>query len=351
VEFQIDAAAAPADQSAVITATLGEEVVQETVTIGALRHARLSVPGRRLVKYGTEVRFSVFSSEPGSSLSVTSLPPGASFDAASGTFDWIPAAAQQGTYQLTFNAVSPTGELIAEDVDLEVDLGAPAITRVINAASHSREAACSPGAIGRLEGRWLGGESAASDASGGSLRLAGTAVIVNGDAVPVLYASATRVDFLCPASVPGSQLQIVAETAGGRSRAVQTTARELAPGLFSIDGSDRGQGVALHAGGSSLVMVRNSQYAAQPAQPGDVIALYATGLGGASNASVRIGNTVVAADSLDKIPGLPGVWLLSVTVPRGEIGNAVGLSVTCRIANEVRVSSNQIRIAIEAPDR
>jgi uncharacterized protein (TIGR03437 family) len=328
------------------------EVVQETVTISVPHHSRLSAPGRRLVKHGTEVRFSVFSSEPGSSLSVTSLPPGASFDASSGTFDWVPTAAQQGTYQVGFNALSPTGELITEDVELEVDSGAPAITRVINAASHSQDAACSPGAIGRLEGRWLSEESASvSDASGNSLRLSGTAVMVNGDAVPILYASPTRVDFLCPASVPGSQLQIVVETAGGLSQAAQTTARELTPGLFSIDGSDAGQGMVVHAGGSSLVMVRNYHYAAQPAQPGDVIALYATGMGGASKASVQIGNTKVEANSLDKVPGLPGLWLLSVTVPRGEVGNTVGLSIIGRMSNEVSVPSNQIRIAIEAPGR
>ena len=175
------------------------------------------------MKYGAEVRFSVFSPDQGDSLSVTSLPPGASFDAASGTFDWTPTAAQQGTYQVTFNALTPTGELVTEDVEVEVDAGAPAITKVINAASHSQDAACSPGAIGRLEGRWLSDESAAaSDASGSSLRLSGTAVLVNGDAVPILYASNTRVDFLCPASVPGSQRSDrCRECSSGRSQSVE----------------------------------------------------------------------------------------------------------------------------------
>jgi hypothetical protein len=72
-----------------------------------------------------------------------------------------------------------------------------------------------------------------------------------------------------------------------------------------------------------------------------------------SRASVQIGNTEVEveADSLDKVPGLTGLWLVSVTVPKGEDGNAVGLSVTGRMANDVRVSSNQIRIAIETPGR
>jgi uncharacterized protein (TIGR03437 family) len=169
--------------------------------------------------------------------------------------------------------------------------------------------------------------------------------MVNGDAVPVLYASATRVDFLCPASVPGSHLQIAVETAGGRSEAAETIAQELAPGVFSIDGSGAGQGMVLHAGGSSLVMVRNYHYAAQPAQPGDVITLYATGMEGASKASVRIGNTEVEPESFDTLPGL---IVLSVKVPLGEVGNAVGLSVVGRMSNGASVSSNQIHIAVEA---
>jgi uncharacterized protein (TIGR03437 family) len=304
------------------------------------------------VKYGTEVRFPVFGSDPGASLSVTSLPPGASFDAASGTFAWIPTAAQQGTYEVTFSALLPTGETISEQVELEVGAGAPSVTKVINAASHSSEGACSPGAIGRLEGRWLGGESAASDTSGSSLRLSGTAVRVNGDAVPILYASASRVDFLCPASAPGSPLEIVVETAGGRSPAVQTTTRELSPGIFSADDSGTGQGMVLHADGSSLVMVRNYRHAAQPAQSGDVVTLYATGMEGVTKASVRIGNVEVVANSLDKVPGLPGLWLLSVTIPHGaEIGKAVVLSIGGQMSDGVSVRSNQIRIAIEAPGR
>jgi len=109
--------------------------------------------------------------------------------------------------------------------------------------------------------------------------------------------------------------------------------------------------MVLDAGGSSLVMVRNYRYAAQPAQPGDVIAFYATGMEGVSKASVRIGNTEVETNSLDKVPGLLGLWLLSVTVPRGEVGNAVGLSLAGRVSDQVSASSNQIHIAIEASGR
>jgi uncharacterized protein (TIGR03437 family) len=351
VEFQIDAASAAAG-SAEIAARLGMEVVQDRVTVERSRRPVLSVPHRKLLKSGTEVSFRVFGMDADARVSATSLPAGATFDPATGNFDWTPTETQEGMYRVIFNGFSPTGEMTTESAELEVDGGAPAITRVINAASQSLDAVCSPGAIGRIEGRWLSGESAAvSDTSGNSLRLSGTAVTANGSAVPVLYASATRVDFLCPVAVAGSQLQIVVDTAAGRSSAVQTTVRDLAPGIFHIDGSDDEKGMVLHSDGTGLVMVRNYRYAAKPAQPGEVITLYATGLEEAAKVLVRFGQTAVEPDSTAKVPDVPGVWLLSVRVPPGEFGNAVGLSIEGYSANGMISISNQIRIAIEAPER
>jgi uncharacterized protein (TIGR03437 family) len=280
------------------------------------------------------------------------LPAGATFDLLTGIFDWTPTEAQEGTYRVIFNAISPSGEMTTESAELEVSGGAPVITRVINAASQSEDAACSSGAIGRIEGRWLSGESAAvADSSGNSLRLAGAAVLVNGNAVPVLYASATRLDFVCPVAVAGSQLQVAVDTAAGRSPAVETTVRGLAPGIFNISGSDGEHGMVLDSDGARFVMVRNYRYAAQPAQPGDVITLYATGVEGASQVSVRFGQTLAEAEALTKVPEVPGLWLVSVRVPKGETGNGVGLSIQAQVADGVTSSSNQIRIAIEAPDR
>ena len=40
---------------------------------------------------------------------------------------------------------------------------------------------------------------------------------------------------------------------------------EVAPGLFSVDGSGAGQGLVLHAGTTEVAMVRNYRYAGRPA--------------------------------------------------------------------------------------
>jgi uncharacterized protein (TIGR03437 family) len=350
LEFQLESAVSGTDQTAVITAQLGSDSVQETLTLNPLHH--LTAPSHQLVKYGTAVRFSVSSSNPSDSLSAGSLPAGATFDPASGNFDWTPTAAQEGTYDVTFTALAATGDVATAHVTLDVDSGLPAIDRVVNAASQSQEAACSPGAIARVEGRWLAGDSPSSDPSGTSLQLSGTSLKVNGAAVPVLYASLTRVDFLCPHSVPGSSLQIVVETPNAATQPVSTTARDLAPGIFSVDGSGSGQAAAFQAGGSRLVMVRNYRYSAQPAQPGDSMIVYATGIDGAASVSVNIGGIAVSPDSVSPAPGLAGVSQLVFEVPQAATpGDSVTLSLIGRLPNGSPSSSNQVDIAIEESSR
>lgn len=341
VQFQIDAALRPVDRSAVITAQLGAETVQETVTIGG-EPSRVHVRNRKFVQYGTEVRFSMFDPASGSNLSAFPLPAGASFEPGTGIFAWTPTESQKGTYEVAFTELSSSGELVTENVDLQVEAGAPVISRVINAASHSADAACSPGSIGRIEGRWLTSESGNSDAS----------VRINGDAVQVLAASSSGVDFLCPNAIPDSQMEIVVETAGRRSPAVYTTARELSPGVFSLDGSGTGQGMVMHGDGFGLAMIRNFRHVSQPAQAGDAVSLFATGVEGAAKLSVRVGGREVTPDSVSRVPGLPGLWLVSVTLPKEvPTGDRVGLSISGQISNGARLDSNQISIAIEGPGR
>src|SRR5262249_10981312 len=249
---------------AVISAQVDSDAVRQIVTLLAPPRKKLGVPGRQTVTYGTELRFRV---EAGDPLSASNLPAGASFDAASGDFAWSPAASQTGTYDLAFSAGGDTGHVI-----VDVGSGTPVVTALVNAATRSAEAVCSPRSMASIEGRWLAeGDDPASDASGASLRLLGAAVRVNGRFMPVLYAAPTRIDFLCPEAAPGSALEVAVETAAGMAASVRTTAREITPGVFSVDGSGRGQGLISHAAGSGLVMVRNYRYPSQPARSGDQI--------------------------------------------------------------------------------
>src|ERR1019366_892214 len=170
----------------------------------------------------------------------------------------------------------------------------PVITRVQNGADETAGAACSPGAVGTLVGRFLPEDAApVSDRSGHATSLAGARVLINGSYSPVLYASRERVDFLCPAVPPSASL----ETAAGLSNRVETRVEEGSPGIFTTGG---------WAAGSDLVL------------PGGVVSIRVTGMDWVAKFStvrphVRIGTQEVPIESITPDPQAPCVSTLYVT--------------------------------------
>jgi hypothetical protein len=53
------------------------------------------------------------------------------------------------------------------------------------------------------------------------------------------------VDFLSPNVASGSQLEIVLETATGATAPIKTAMLSATPGIFSLDGSGQGEGLAV----------------------------------------------------------------------------------------------------------
>src|ERR1700733_1407272 len=109
------------------------------------------------------------------------------------------------------------------------------ITGIQNAASLTQPA-CSPG----------------SDRSGAVTNLAGTQVKVNGEYASVVYASATRVNFVCPGTDAETALTVSAENGAGVTDPQSTTMYQTAPGLYSVDGTGAGQGLIMLSGTSLL---------------------------------------------------------------------------------------------------
>lgn len=104
-----------------------------------------------------------------------------------------------------------------------------------------------------------------------STTLAGTRVLFNGIAAPLLYVSANQSSAIVPAAVAGlPTVDVQVEYNGARSESMTVPVLEARPGIFSSDGSGRGQAAATNEDGSP-----NS--ATHPAARGSVITLYATG--------------------------------------------------------------------------
>lgn len=81
--------------------------------------------GARNVVEGQQLTFTVTASDPESTptLSVTNLPPGATFDAGTGVFEWTPGAGASATspYSVTFGADDGFNPIVTEVVEITVN--------------------------------------------------------------------------------------------------------------------------------------------------------------------------------------------------------------------------------------
>jgi uncharacterized protein (TIGR03437 family) len=351
VEFQVESVDTPTD-AAVITAWMGEDKVTDTIAVSVGGARQIRVPGDQFARYGTELRFHVSALDPSWVLSAADLPAGAAFDAEEGEFRWTPAAAQAGSHRIDFTATDGSGRQATAAVGAQVDYGEPLVTRVVNAASRSSEAICSPGAIASIQGRWFTDAPAASDPSGASQEISGVRILVNGSGAPILSASATELTFLCPDLTAGADLQVVVQTDHGSTAPVHIAEQSAAPAIFSVDGSGHGQGAVVLDGGDKLAMVRNYRFEGQPAAPGDHVTIYATGLDGIENIELQLGEARVAANAVVEMPGHPGVFQVTITIPdSAKAANDLPLSLTGSTSEGRKVNSNIVSIAVEGNNR
>ncbi len=137
---------------------------------------------------------------------------------------------------------------------------------------------------------------------------------------------------MAPYTVAGGSLQVVVQSAGAASAPVAVAVAVTAPGVFTWDGSGRGQAVAMNQDG-----MRNGT--AAPAAAGSVLFLYATGEGQTLPAGVdgkpaaaplpqpvarvtaTIGGVAAEVSYAGGAPGLiAGVMQVNVVVPAGLTG-------------------------------
>lgn len=225
--------------------------------------------------------------------------------------------------------------------------GAPAI-------APSERLACSPGAIASLIGSGFAELGATvSDESGGSLTLSGTKVSINGQSVSVLAASDGQVTFLCPTLDVATPLTATVETDTGVSEPLTATMQQATPTILSLDGSGQNQGVISFAETTDLAMPRNFQVPGHPAQPGDEIRIWGSGLGSpsmlnSSTVQVDIGSVAAEIASVSAVPGYAGLYAIQARVPALiDFGDAVPVEVRINTPDGKQVDSNLVTIAVE----
>jgi uncharacterized protein (TIGR03437 family) len=214
------------------------------------------------------------------------------------------------------------------------------IAAVTNAASNL-PGSISPGEIVVLYGSGIGPAqlikaAPGSDGSYGT-QLANASVSFNGIPAPMIYAWASQTAAIVPYGITGAFAQVTVTYQDRTSPAFPVSMASSAPGIYTYDSSGKGPAAAINQDGVTV------NTAATPTKIGDIISLYATGVGQTTPAGVDgkaasvpypypylpVTATVGGQDAPVKYaggaPGLvAGLMQVNIQIPSGiQTGNAV----------------------------
>lgn len=266
-----------------------------------------------------------------------------------------PAGLAQGTYNGSID-ITQSGSANPIIVIVTLQVGAvttPTISGVINAAS-GVAGTVAPGMAISIFGTGLGPQTSASFAlppQGGTVAttLAGTQVLFDGTAAPVLYTSSTQVNALVPyelASKASTVMTVMFDNTTSAGDTLPVVAAE--PGIFTANGSGKGQGSILNQDYS----INSST---NPAAAGSVIQIFGTGGGVTDPASIdgalnpippplgslvltttaTVNGQTATVDYAGPAPGLvSGIIQINVTIPDGTPSGNIPVIVTiaCPVA-------------------
>lgn len=241
---------------------------------------------------------------------------------------------------------------------------------VVNAASFQPiTASLAPGELITLYGTGL--SPVTMTMQGGQVfptSLGGVSVSIDNISCPLYYVSPTQISAIAPYQLASNQTglaNIQVTNNGVASNVVQMYLTDSAPGVFSQNQNGIGYAAALHAATNALITSSN------PAQPGEYISLYLTGLGtvtpSVSNGALGPSSQLSFADVYSSgnlavffndyiigsvgnpgniqyaglAPGLAGLYQLNVQVPTTGLGD--GDNVYVQIVTDA-ADVNQIQI-------
>ena len=201
----------------------------------------------------------------------------------------------------------------------------PLVTGLLNPAS-LLASSLAPGQIIEIRGMGLGPGSSpvvAPDSGNPPLELAGTQLLIDGAAVPLLAVKDSEILALAPAAGSSSGSSVISVKAGGAQSDPRTVfTAPVSPALFTTLSIGVGPAVATNEDGS-----RNSSDS--PVKKGHVLRLYATGLGAMTTAgdgtaipkaaiTATVSGVAAQVKTIAPAPGYPlGYFAVDVIVPAG----------------------------------
>ena len=256
---------------------------------------------------------------------------------------------------ITVTAAVPATSLAAQ---FEVfSLGSALVPQagIVNGASFApASASLSPGSIISIFGTNLSAFTAVAEAFPLPTSLANTTVEIGGMQAPLFFVSPAQISAQIPFELSGAFVSVIVNNGVSSSSPVSFPLESARPGLFVWDSSGTGHGVITHAISQLPVS------ASLPATTGELVQIYATGLGAVdpripsgqpappsirsrATASVEVTMNGMKAelDFAGLAPGWVGLYRVNALVPEG-IAGTVDVVVTAN-----GVASNTVTLQVE----
>ncbi len=234
-----------------------------------------------------------------------------------------------------------------------------AVGGIVNASDSVRTVAA--GSIAALFGNNLGSSLVASNSYPLPITLGGGSVRIGGQNAPLFMTSCSQVNLQIPWEVAGqTQVPAIASAGGQMSVQAPVTIATFAPGIFSLNMRGSGQGAIEIANTTMLASPQGPL--GIPAQRGQYLAIFCTGLGPVSNQpatgvaalsnplsftstlpTVTIGGASAQVTYSGLAPGFAGLYQVNVVVPAGApSGGSVDV-----ILSIGGVPSNTVTVAVQ----
>jgi len=211
---------------------------------------------------------------------------------------------------------------------------------VLNAASLGAEPAAStqiaPGSIATFRGSALALRSETATVTNGSppFSVAGTTVTVNGVAAGVFSVSPEEVRFVVPDDLTIGTAEVTVTNGDGVQSKAEVMITRAAPGVFTVSGDGRGEGIILDA--DTLLRAPFD-----PSGGAKRISIFVTGIRHAQNVSVTIKGNKIAVESVQPA-NLAGMDEIHVLLP----ATLSGLGSSTLIVDADGVQSNPVSVLI-----
>ena len=260
----------------------------------------------------------------------------------------VPSPALQGSAQFT-------GMLASNPNVPSVNSGG-----IASGADTTGEASIAPGDVITISGQYFAAAPVSATSLPLSTNLAGTQVLFAGNILPLIYADSGKILAVVPYNLaPNAQYQLLVGRGDAISGPMAVTVATAQPDILLIDNTGSST-VAQNVWNQLIGGMAFNPASAGPATPlssGQTLTIYCTGLGAISqplnpasaagstpisavnSVSVSIGGQNMPVTFAGLVPGYPGVYEVTGTVPSG-LSSGTGVPVTITVAGQTSAAIN-----------